>query len=398
MKRRVGTSSAPEWAMGLFAGVQGALLSYLMVVVPAMAAYVATATDPANDEIGWPRSVAIGGSLWLLGQGATLDAGEAAISLVPLGMTALIGLGAWVSARRSAPRSWASWAGGVSGHVAVVGVVLAAVRTSGPAVVTGDAVARTLAGAAVLAAVGIGLGTGRAAAWREASVWTDRVPVWFRRAIRAGLVVPAALVAAAAAVTLAWGIAGRAATGDILHALGIDPFGGAMLLIGELALVPNLVLWALAWLTGAGFTVGAGTLFAPTEVVGGPMPAVPLLGALPPHSGGVLVWAPLLVVAVGVFAGAWLGRTLAADQAWQPLAAMFVVPVVAAMVGAVLAVISSGSAGPERFAVVGPLPWDVAWRTAALVLPGAALVVPMSAVVRQSVGRTLRAAWQRTRG
>ena len=54
-----------------------------------------------------------------------------------------------------------------------------------------------------------------------------------------------------------------------------------MLAVAELAYVPNLVVWALAWLTGAGFAVGAGTQFAPDGVVGGALPAVPMLGALP---------------------------------------------------------------------------------------------------------------------
>ena len=54
-----------------------------------------------------------------------------------------------------------------------------------------------------------------------------------------------------------------------------------MLAVAELAYLPNLVVWALAWLTGAGFAVGAGTHFAPDDVVGGALPAVPMLGALP---------------------------------------------------------------------------------------------------------------------
>ena len=70
--------------------------------------------------------------------------------------------------------------------------------------------------------------------------------------MRVGVARPAALVAVAAAVTATWALAGRAATGDVLEALGTDAFGGVMLAVAQLALVPNLVLWALSWLTGTG--------------------------------------------------------------------------------------------------------------------------------------------------
>ncbi len=120
---------------------------------------------------------------------------------------------------------------------------------------------------------------------------------------------------------MTWALAGQAATGDVIEALGTDAFGGAMLAVAQLGLVPNLVLWAVSWLTGTGFAVGAGTMFAPDHVLGGPMPALPLLGALPTQAGGLLVWAPVVVVLVGALAGLRLHRGLEEEAPWQPLAA-----------------------------------------------------------------------------
>src|SRR5699024_9944393 len=107
-------------------------------------------------------------------------------------------------------------------------------------------------------------------------------------------------------------ISGRAAAGDVVAGLGVDTFGGLLLAVAQLAVAPNLVVWALAWLAGPGFAVGSGTLYSPAEVVSGPLPALPLLGALPTAdgSGGLLRWAPVVVVVAGMVAGWWLHRRL----------------------------------------------------------------------------------------
>src|SRR5690606_14477786 len=116
--------------------------------------------------------------------------------------------------------------------------------------------------------------------------------------------------------------AGRAATGDVIEGLGLDTLGGVLFAFAQLALVPNLVLWAMAWLAGPGFAVGAGTVFSPDQVVSGPLPAVPLLGALPPpgSEGGLLRWVPVVVVLVGALAGWWLHRRTEVTTPWQPFA------------------------------------------------------------------------------
>lgn len=379
------------WGSGLFAGVQGAALSLLVVVVPAMAAYVATSADPANDAIGWPRAVAVGAALWLLGQGGVLVAGGTAVALVPLGITALVVFGCYASARRSAHPTVGAWLAGVGGHLVVVLIVLLGAGSTGPLGAGSGAVARTLLGSLTVAALGLGLGAARpgaVAAWAGPRLagW----PAWLRTSIRVGFAVPVALVAVAAVVTATWALAGRAATGDVLEALSPDAFGGVTLAVAQLALVPNLVLWALSWLTGTGFAVGAGTRFAPDEILGGPMPALPLLGALPTDAGGPLAWAPAVVVLVGLAAAWWLHRRLAEQAAWQPLAAIGVTTAVAAAVTGLLALVSGGPVGPGRMTVVGPPALLVALDTAALVLPALVLVLPGSALVRQAVRRALR--------
>ncbi|MDO8122328.1 DUF6350 family protein [Isoptericola sp. b490] len=387
---RIGPSGL---AAGLFAGVQGALLSLLVVVVPAIAAYVATSADPANDRIGWSNAVAVGSALWLLAQGGALEAGGASVTLVPLGLTALVVFAGYASARRSSPPTPGAWLTAVAGHLALTVLVVLGAGGTGPAGAGGGAVARTLAGAAACGALGLGLGAtrrGALGAWLAPRV--AGVPTWLRAATRAGLMVPALLVLLASAVTATWAVAGRAATGDVIEALGADSFGGVTLAVAQLGLAPNLVLWAVSWLTGTGFAVGAGTRFAPDQVLGGPMPAIPLLGALPTQAGGLLSWAPAAVVVVTLPVAWWLRRRMHEEAAWQPLAAAALAASLAAVTTGALAAASGGPVGPGRLAVVGPAPGLVVLDTVALVLPALVLVVPGSALVREAVRGAVRRA------
>src|SRR5690606_24238945 len=81
----------PEaWLRATLAGLEAAVLSWLFVVVPTVAAYVATAAAPLLGEASWDDAAVIGTGLWLLGHGATIDMGDAvSISLAPLGTTLL---------------------------------------------------------------------------------------------------------------------------------------------------------------------------------------------------------------------------------------------------------------------------------------------------------------------
>lgn len=204
-----------------------------------------------------------------------------------------------------------------------------------------------------------------------------------RRAARIGgaaafgvLGVAAVLVAALIAVDYAT-IAGL---GQSLGA-GVD--GGILLTVVELAFLPNFVIWAAAWLLGPGFAIGAGTTVAPGGTVLGPIPGIPLLGALPGDAPvlGVL-W--LLVPVMLGFAGAWfvLGRAdpepatdarggVGSQPWWYPVALGAGAGVVAGIVMGLLAWWSGGAAGPGRLAVVGPDPLAVGLVAAATVGLGA---------------------------
>ncbi|RYV52274.1 hypothetical protein EUA98_04495 [Pengzhenrongella frigida] len=389
-----GIDGAPRWAAGLAAGVQAAILSLAVVVAPTLAAYVATSADPTNDDVGWLRSVAVGAGIWLLGHGVPVAAGAVTVTLVPLGITLLALFACFASARRSGRAAWSGYAASVGGYVAVVTVVAIAVSAGALGV------GRAVVGAAAIGAVGLGAGLlsqPGAPPLRTVSrpVWI-RVPGFVRAGAAAGAVAIALLVGVAVTLTVVWIVAGRETITSVGQSLALDAIGGTVLAVAQLALVPNLVVWALAYVAGPGFVVGAGSHFAAGEVVAGPLPALPLLGALPAPGGStdLTTWWPLALVGVGALAGWYLHSRLARGTWWHPVLASAVVAGVAGMGTGVLVSLASGSAGPARMTEVGASGLLVGLAVAAGVALGSVLVaLPASIEVRAAVAR----AWGRFR-
>lgn len=396
------TPDPPPWVSGLLAGVQGALLSLLTIVLPALAAFVATSADPSNADVGWPRAAGVGAALWLMGHGLPMALEGASITLVPLGVTGLALFGAYASARRSARPARSAWLAGVAGHAGVVALTALLVVRGLAAVPDVVGLGRLAVGAVVVPALGLAWGMFGAVRLRTVlrPLWA-RVHPLVRSGAVAGVVAVGVLVVLAAVVTVGWVVSRRAPAGDVIAGLGVDTFGGLIMAAAQLAVAPNLVLWFLAWLVGPGFAVGAGTSFAPDGVVSGPLPALPMLAALPESGsgGGLMSWVPVVTVLAGGLAGWWLHRRLPDDRAREPVLGSLVCAGMAGLAAAALTLLAGGGAGPGRLAVVGGPVLEVGAVVTALVLTGCLLVaVPASGAVRSRVARALRDAWSRLRG
>jgi len=162
--------------------------------------------------------------------------------------------------------------------------------------------------------------------------------------------------------------------------------GGALLLLVQLAYVPNAVGWAVCYSLGPGFAFGTATVVAPTGAALGPLPIFPMLAALPASSNAVPGWASVAVLALPYAAGVF-GGVLVARAAPTPTAEVaplwgFASGVVAGCVTGVLAAISGGPLGSERLAAVGPSGWQ-----AAVV---ATLEVGVSAAIAAGIANWLR--------
>src|SRR5699024_6033111 len=79
-----------------------------VVVVPAIATYVATASSPELGSAHWVGAARVGTVAWLLAHGAAPSVAQATISVVPLGLT-LVAFALLVgSVRRARLASWAA--------------------------------------------------------------------------------------------------------------------------------------------------------------------------------------------------------------------------------------------------------------------------------------------------
>ncbi|MHA3948360.1 cell division protein PerM [Cellulomonas bogoriensis] len=336
------------------AAVQGAVLSVLVVTVPAVAAFVATSADPVNAELGWTRAAVVGLVLWLLGHGGAASVAGTTVTLVPLGLTLLVLFTTYASARRSMAPARSAWVAGIVTYTTLVVTAIVLTGPSGPWGAGPAMTSRAVVGGALVGAVGLGAGAPARGSLRELTRrWWEPVPRWVRAACGAGGVLAVTLLGVGGALTVVWVLAGRAPAGDVLTALDLDALGGGVLAVGQLLLLPNLVLWAVAWVAGPGFAVGAGTVYSPSEVLTGPLPALPLLGALPAQVPDVAMWAPVLVVVAGALAGRWLSLALVRERPWHTAAACGTAAAVAGLVTGVAVLAAGGAAGPGRLAEVG---------------------------------------------
>ena len=143
---------------------------------------------------------------------------------------------------------------------------------------------------------------------------------------------------------------------SLFEAVQSGILGGVALTIAQLAFIPNLVIWATSWFVGPGFALGTGSAVSPLGTDLGPLPAIPLLGALPTSPLAFGYVGLLVPVLAGFLAAIMLRPRLAREGVEGPLmsaaAGMGMGLVGGIMLGA-LAWISSGSAGPGRLSDVG---------------------------------------------
>ncbi|WP_062200855.1 cell division protein PerM [Demequina salsinemoris] len=356
----------PGWASGLVTGALAAAVSLLVVIAPTLASLATAPVDGTDTD--WGAGIAVAMRIWLLGMGVPAATSLGTYSLVPLGLTLLI-LGILVAtAQRFLLRSWDAVGLAVAAFATLAGFVASfAWRDADDA---SDLVVRAVVGALLLGVPGVFAGRVRAYGLRIDVV--DLIPPTVRAGIRASLSslsLVVVLAAAAGAVSAFKGAGTMAATVTSLDAGAV---GSGVLALAQLAYVPTLVVWMMAWVAGVGFSVGAGTVYSPGTVESGALPELPLLGALPQGSGGLLVWTPLALVAVGIAVRLVLRRRIVTWR--EELVVMGVSGVVTLLVAAATMRLATGAAGPGRLAEVGPSVWAAAAAIAGLTLAGHALV------------------------
>ena len=172
------------------------------------------------------------------------------------------------------------------------------------------------------------------------------------------------------------------ATYQELHAGAV---GDTAVTLLQLGFLPNLVIYAIAWSAGAGFSFGAGTSVGLTSSDAGTLPMLPILGAVPESMGTAGLVGLLVPLGAGAIAGWWflregedhLDEWVALKVPFRPLSALISAVVLGVMTGILtsfgalwLGWISYGSLGIGRFTEVGAEPLTFAAHTALTVGAG----------------------------
>lgn len=403
-----------------------------------------------------PLQVALPGD-YLAVSGIDPAAGSFVLSLAPL---ALAGFTAIFAARSGVRASRAeAWGTGV-----ITGTGVFAALATAVALTSANRLAETQLWQAILFpslvfAVPLLIGA-FTTEWLEAGAgWVARVRDRVEAAPRGwgdvpGLAVRGASVVLAGLIglgALVFAVALLLRGGEVIalfEAAHVDALGATVVTLAQLAYLPTLAIWGMAFVAGPGFAVGAGTAVSPAGTQLGVTPGIPVLGALPESTTPWLLLLALLPVALGALAG-WIARSrLVAPAAFaeaptghvpvewdagaeaarssaltallagvdatrpaeaavqdsdpapaardgregperidpaekadaaEPIAARAAIAlgiaVLSATGAAVLALLASGSIGPQRLAEVGPQPGPVALAVGLEVLLGAGILL-----------------------
>jgi len=265
----------------------------------------------------------IGAVGWLSGHGATVDAAAGPLGITPLGLTIVLLLIGHRCGRRAGLGIDAPTPGALAPLLAVVAATYVAL-----ALLIAVFCSRTgaeprllpsLVGALVIAALGLGTGLARGAGTFDALA--DRVPDRVRE-IGQVAVAGAGLLFAAGAVVVLIGLATSfTQIANVFTILDLTPGNALVLLVVSALVVPNAALLGVAYLSGPGFAVGTGTSVTATAVTLGPLPAFPLLAALPAE-GTNPGWMGLVFAVPGLCAAvaAALAQSRSEDPAWDAAA------------------------------------------------------------------------------
>lgn len=332
------------------------------LIAIAVVVLLAWATDRRSTS---PAAAALrtAADVWLIAQGAPIRAAGSTFHLIPLALTALPAYllhRAGASVARTVGVAGLGAAFRATAAVALSYAVVAVVVT-GPAAAPHARVGPLAAflGAGLLATLCAGAGV-----LRESGRWRDlwqRAPEPSRAAVHGGVVAVAVSLAAATLLAGASLAAGAGEAGRVFGGLRVGVVGAVVLTLLSLAYLPNAGVYAMAFLAGPGFAVGSGTTVSPSGVRLLPVPALPLLAALP--AGPVRGWVVglmLVPVVGGVLAGVVVGRRQAAAGTWTRILAGAGSGAAAGALVGLLCLASAGSAGAARLSEIGPSAWRVA--------------------------------------
>lgn len=168
---------------------------------------------------------------------------------------------------------------------------------------------------------------------------------------------------------------------DLTRVIEPGIFGGLVLLLGQILYLPNVAIAALSYLSGAGLSVGEGSLLSPFVHRIDEIPAIPLLGALPVSSNlfifGLSIFT--LIIGAGIARyGIETYRDISETKRFYIATALFSLALLL-----IIARVSSGQLLSTNLPSVGPIWWALPIViTAQFVLGGALFILIPKAVAK----------------
>lgn len=147
----------------------------------------------------------------------------------------------------------------------------------------------------------------------------------------------------------------------IAQSLSLDLLGVHILFYGQALFFPSLLLASLAWISGAGFTTGAGSLFTPFFSHPNEVPLIPVFGLIPDATPAFALFFPALIVFSCAILGAIFARKhlpIMGSHHWFFLAAVLIATACALAVS-LISLYVHGSFGLHAFTDVGIRPFSL---------------------------------------
>ena len=386
--RHVSTTTLPPAVNGVLAG-----LFALLLTVGAVLTVVSLGWVFAADHTSLRGMAGFAVYTWLAAHLLPVDTAAGTWWIPPLlltaGVLAVAALAGREAVQRGLPRDrqvLLMFGGAAVGTYAALATVVAALSATAD---TSVPLWLTPLGTAVVMGVGLGFGVAKelgllAVAWR-------RVPARLHHELRAAGIGLLVLCVGSAFLLL---VAAATSLGRIGEAFSyVRPGWSGTVLIALICVVylPTALIWAMAFIVGAGFRIGTDTMYAPWQMRAGEVPDLPLLEIAPTtHSWWYLV-VLLVPLAAGIatrnalpIAGFSAGRIDRSALLGLARTAGF-----AALATGALALLADGGIG-GRLSMIGPAPLVVMALTGAWFLFAFALVEGWHVVRRWSPMRRRR--------
>ena len=342
------------WARGVLAGVEAAFAGWGLITVFTMIAYLTLRSNSWMNDTTPRDALGLGGDLWAAVIGGTSVVGDVYYRATPTLMGALLIVLVRLLLRATAgfPRSAALFA--------VPGFLLTSWLLAGASGIHAHWWTGTIGGV-LIPLIG--------SVWFVASGYSrdheaPSMQHWISGGLKLGGLSVAVLMAASFVGSIIAIVAGWSRMAGIQELLGASSAADTSFIVGGQALfAPTVMAWVASWWSGAGFLTATDSLHSPTVVGPGPIPPIPLLGAVPETAPGM--WVILAPIALGVGLGVVAARSFRREHLLHQSAQGVLASVITASVTALWMWSATMSLGSVRLAVMGP---RVGWVTLALVL------------------------------